>query len=153
MLLVGALSLALSGSACSADTPAPQPTSTVRPVGPTATVPAPGTVSLAVVTKMDDTSVSWTEARMVSSETGSRSIQALPGAEHEHSAPLSAGVVLLAATGCGAKTVQVDDMGLGTATCTAAQFREQVVGKANAAPAITFNEGGQIVRMAARHLP
>jgi hypothetical protein len=155
LLLAATMSLALAGSACSSDDQAGKPAGTPiaansRPAGSTTGVPAPGVVAIAIVTKMDDTTVSWTDAQTRSSETGDQAIEPLTGTQHQHSAPLAANATFTAATGCGSTETKVDVKGLGALPCTAVQFREQVVGKANAAPAITFDAKGQITKMAAR---
>jgi hypothetical protein len=111
-------------------------------------------VEVAIVTKMDDKTVSWTDAQFRSSETNNSTIEALPGPQHQHSAPLAANATFSAASGCGSSgQLKVDAKGLGTIPCTAAQFRDQVVGNAGVAPAITLNQQAQITKMAARYHP
>ena len=156
LLLAAAAATVLLGSACSGDDPvAPASSASARPsASATNGLPAPGVVDPAIVTKMDDKTVSFTDAQFLSSETGNRTIAALPGQQHQHSAPLASNATFFAASGCGSSgPPKVDVKGLGAIVCTATQFREQVAGQPNLAPAITFNQQGQITKMAARYHP
>ena len=143
-----------AGTACGGGPgPALGGTAAARPpAAATAATPPPAEVAL--IDRVDRGTVSWTDGTLVISKLGDQVSEALPGAEHKHTAALAADAVFFAPSNCGANQgeVHLDSHGLGTVACT----REEFVGLVNGTSwdaKIFFNASGEASKIAGRYHP
>ena len=126
-------------------------------IAPAPARPAPATpppAEVALIDRVDRGTVSWTDGTLVISKLGDQVSEALPGAEHKHTAALAADAVFFAPSNCGANQgeVHLDSHGLGTVACTKEEFVGLVNGTSWDAK-IFFNASGEASKIAGRYHP
>ncbi len=141
-----------------ARSPSPTPTQTggsssgLAPLARSSSTGQPADVKVAIITVLDTTTVSWVDGRIVPAAMDDQAIERLPGAEHQHTAPLAQNVMFFGPTDSSG-AVSVDGDGVGTARITQRDFKAHFINADNNAARITFDAQGRVVKLAARYHP
>ncbi len=151
----GAQPPATTGAAAEQNPAPPATTAQVKPTWSATITPGPATslapVAIAIISEFTANSVSWTDGKLVPAQTNNVRVEALTGAAHEHSAPLSPGIRYF--TFQGANGLQVDGNGNGTVPCSRQDEALLVINNVELSPRLTFDSQGRVDTMAARFHP
>jgi len=118
---------------------------------PTQVAVAPPPVAIAIITAFTADSVSWTDGKLVPAQANNVQVEALTGAAHEHSAPLSPNIRYY--TFQGPDGLALDDFGNGTVLCNRQDEALLVRNNIELSPRLTFDTQGRVATMAARFHP
>ncbi len=129
--------------------PQPATTGPTTPAPPAAAPPPP--VPIAIITSFTANSVSWTDGKLVPAQYNDSEVDALTGAGHQHTAPLSPNIRYY--TFQGPDGVALDDNANGTVPCSRQDEAALVLNDVNLSPRLTFDSQGRVLTMAARFHP
>ena len=110
---------------------------------------APPPVDVAIISALSADSVSWTDGKLVPAPANNVMVQALTGAAHQHTAPLSPNIRYY--TFQGTDGLALDDHGNGTVLCDRQAEAALVLADQELSPRLTFDSQGRVLTM--RTLP
>ncbi len=153
VLLLSALA---SGSSTAAPTSSPSSGESTVEVQRLASGPQmPATVPVSVVKALrEDGTVDFQVARFVRHVPNNRKVEAIDGLVH--TAVLAADAEFLSTTGCdpwNPVPPSTDEQGLGTVPCDRAAFAAMTTAREHYAPAIFYNDAGEISKIAHHYHP
>jgi hypothetical protein len=125
---------------------------------PVATAPQaakPSDVDVSIVTAIGaDGTVEWLDAHFVHAKTNNDTVE--PTSDTKRTAKLAANAVFLSTQGCDPDHptgLEMDSKGLGTVPCDRTAYAKMTPQWTLYAPSISFNDQGEIVKMANHYHP
>ena len=122
---------------------------------PVAKAAKPSDVAVSIVTAIgEDGTVEWLDAQFAPAEANNRTVE--PTTKTKRTAKLADNAVFLSTQGCDpdhATGLEVDGQGLGTVPCDRDSYAKMTPQWVQYAPSISFNDQGQIVKMANHYHP